>query len=106
MIRIRCYTFTLSIPIILAATGIFISLMNSESIRIEFNASTLLFAAGLILQIFFTVIFSCPRCGKSPYAVGPHLGGFALAGKPIPDRQCSKCGHNFVVKSTSEVLEN
>lgn len=41
-------------------------------------------------------MFACARCGKSPYAIGPSFGSFALAGKPIPDAKYTRCGYDLV----------
>jgi hypothetical protein len=103
MIRIRFYRVTLSLPLMLAAVGVVISLVNDASLRIGLNPGTLLFAAGLVLQVLFALIFACPRCGKSPYAIGPSFGPFALAGKPIHDRQCSKCGFDLEAEKAVDV---
>jgi hypothetical protein len=95
MVRIRFYKFTLSLPLILILVGVSLSFFSKTSLSIGFNAGTIIFAAGFILQILFSLTFACPHCGKSPYAIGPFIGPFALAGKPVPDVRCSKCGHHF-----------
>ena len=85
MVRVRFYKLTLSLPLILALVGVGLSFLTDSSASIGFNAGAITFASGLILQVLFSLAFSCPRCGKSPYAIGPTIGPFAFAGKPIPD---------------------
>lgn len=96
MIRIRFYRFTLSLPIIVILGSITFVFLGFGSADIGFNIATIAFASGFLLQLLFSLTFACPRCGKSPYAIGPSIGPFAFAGKPIPDAQCSKCGYDFV----------
>jgi hypothetical protein len=60
------------------------------------------FGLGFFLQIVFSLSFACPRCGKSPYAIGPNWGPFAFAGKPWPDDKCSKCGFDFTAPYTPD----
>lgn len=98
MVRVRFYRFTLSLPIILVAGSIAYAFLGFGSVEIGFNVGTIAFAFGFLLQLLFSLTFACPRCGKSPYAIGPSIGPFAFAGKPIPDAQCSKCGYDFVAR--------
>lgn len=97
MIRVRSYRFTLSMPLILVIAAVVTSVVSGSSLDIGLNAGTLLFAAGLALQLIFSICFACPKCGKSPYSIGPNVGPFSLAGKPLPDVRCSRCGYDFVV---------
>ena len=101
MIRVRLYSFTLSLPLVLVIAGVLVSFIDDASLSIGLNAGTILFASGVVLQILFSLMFACPRCGKSPYAIGPFIGPFSLAGKPIPDLRCSKCGYHLA--GTSEL---
>jgi hypothetical protein len=96
MIRVRLYSLALSMPFFLVVVGVVFFLSAPSSQKIGFNIGTIAFVSGFALQIVFALIFACPRCGKSPYAIGPSAGPFALVGKPIPDRQCTKCGHDFL----------
>lgn len=92
MIRVRAYRYVLALPLLLVIFALGFSLV-SDGYAFEVGGG--LFLAGLVLQIVFAVSFACPSCGKSPYAVGPHFGPFAFAGKPWAERTCSKCGHKF-----------
>ncbi len=98
MIRIRFYRFTLSLPIILILVSFSYIALGFGSVEIGFNVGTIAFVFGIFLQLLFSLTISCPKCGKSPYAIGPSIGPFAFAGKPIPDNQCSKCGYDFVAE--------
>lgn len=95
MVRIRYYKLTLSLPIILASVSVILSFFNI----IEFNRPTscgaLLFYFSIFLQIFLSIVISCPKCGKSPYSIGSFYGPFSLIGKPIPDIKCHNCGYNL-----------
>lgn len=96
MVRIRGYSVVLSLPIILVAAGIIVSV----SVQSVGGVSSLLIGGGLflfgvVLQLLFSTSIACPRCGKSPYSIGPFSGPFAFAGKPLPDRVCSNCGLNL-----------
>lgn len=86
----------MSLPIILVVGNIAYAFLGFGSAEIGFNVVTTVFAFGFLLQLLFSLTFACPRCGKSPYAIGPSFGPFAFAGKPIPDAQCGKCGYDFV----------
>ena len=66
-----------------------------------FKAVFLALGSGVALQLIFALVLACPRCGKSPYAIGPSIGPFAFAGKPIPDTKCSRCGFEFLAKATA-----
>ncbi len=97
MVRVRAYRFVLALPLLLAIAGVALfwaagSLLGDKA----FSVGWWIFVAAVALQLVFSLCLACPKCGKSPYALGPHRGPFALAGKPLPDRVCSKCGHEFV----------
>ncbi len=99
MVRIRAYTFTLSLPILIIVLGFTISLVTDEiggvnSFYIGFGSGVF----GAVLQLIFSLAFACPRCGKSPYTIGPFRGPYGVAGKPIPDRVCSNCGYNLTAR--------
>ena len=96
MVRIRAYTFTLSLPLLIILGGFLIGTFTDDigglnSFWIGFGS----FAFGFVLQAIFSLAFACPRCGKSPYAIGPFRGPYGVAGKPFPDRVCSNCGYNL-----------
>jgi predicted RNA-binding Zn-ribbon protein involved in translation (DUF1610 family) len=96
MIRVRLYRVTLSLPIIIVLGSISYTFLGFGPDEIGFDVGTITFSFGILLQCLFSLTFACPQCGKSPYAVGPSIGPFALAGKPIPDAQCSNCGYDLV----------
>ena len=92
MLRIRAFKYVLGLPIALVLVGLGISL-SGHSDAFEWGGG--IFLAGLALQAFLGLSLACPTCGKSPYAIGPHLGPFSFVGKPWPEKVCSKCGHQF-----------
>src|SRR6266481_7899152 len=95
MVRIRLYAFTLSLPLMLVVAGGAYDFIAAPSSFFSFTFGSMAFEAGILLQCVFALGLACPRCGKSPYAIGPTAGPFALAGKPIPDRKCSRCGYDL-----------
>jgi hypothetical protein len=92
MVRIRAFKYVLGLPLVLVVLGLGISLFGRPQ-AFELGGGS--FLAGLALQAFLGLSLACPICGKSPYAIGPHLGPFSFVGKPWPERVCSKCGHHF-----------
>ncbi len=92
MVRIRAYSLVLSLPLLLASTGI-IWFMVADSGRGIIG--WYIFGAAVLLQLFLGLTVACPRCGKSPYTIGPHCGPLGVAGKPVPDAICSKCGYDL-----------
>ena len=95
MVRIRLYSLTLSLPLILVLAGVTYDFIYEPGPFFSFNFGSMAFAAGILLQCVFALSLACPKCGKSPYAIGPSVGPFALAGKPWPDMKCSKCGFDL-----------
>jgi hypothetical protein len=93
MVRIRLYGLVLSLPIILILSSFL--LMFAVSSRTAFNIGMPILIFGFGLQALFALTIACPKCGKSPYAIGPNAGPVSFAGKPWPDAECSKCGHKF-----------
>jgi len=92
MVRIRAFKYVLGIPLAVVLLGFGISLFgNSEA----FETGGVIFVGGFALQALLSLSLACPTCGKSPYAIGPHLGPLSFIGKPWPDKFCSKCGHQF-----------
>jgi ribosomal protein L37E len=92
MVRIRAYSLVLSLPFLVALTVIvwnFVAESGSGTI------GWCVFGAAVLLQLFLSLTVACPRCGKSPYTIGPHWGPLGFAGKPVPDAICSKCGYNL-----------
>ncbi|HEY1708875.1 MAG TPA: hypothetical protein VGG10_11475, partial [Rhizomicrobium sp.] len=53
------------------------------------------FGAGMTLQLLFGLSLACPRCGKSPYVIGPSFGPFGFVGMPWPEAICSRCGFDM-----------
>lgn len=102
MIRVRFYRIVLSLPFIIMMAGVAYAPFGFGSTDIRFNLGMIAFAFGLLLQVIFALAIACPRCGKSPYAIGPSIGPFAFAGKPIPDTRCSRCGHDYLAKQGAE----
>jgi predicted RNA-binding Zn-ribbon protein involved in translation (DUF1610 family) len=96
MIRVRFYSLVLSLPILVVVVSLVMAFAFDADLRLSLSV----LAVGIGVQLVFALIFACPRCGKSPYAIGPSIGPFALAGKPIPDTKCSKCGFDFLAKAT------
>ena len=96
MIRVRFYSFVLSLPILVVV----VSLVMVFAFDVDLRVTLLVLGVGIGLQIIFALIFACPRCGKSPYAIGPSAGPFTIASKPWPDTKCSKCGFDFLAKAT------
>jgi predicted RNA-binding Zn-ribbon protein involved in translation (DUF1610 family) len=99
VVRIRAYTFTLSLPILIVVVGFAISLVTHEiggvdSFYIGFGSGVF----GILLQLIFSIAFACPECGKSPYTIGPLRVFHGMAAKPIPDRVCSNCGYNLAAR--------
>lgn len=89
MVRVRAFSWALSMPIILAFGSIMWFWIATDS------RALFCFGVAVALQIFLSLVIACPRCGKSPYAIGPNWGPLAIGGKPMPDAVCSKCGHDF-----------
>ena len=91
MVRIRLYSLTMSLPMLLWFGGsAWFLLAESEPTMALF-----IVAAGVFLQAFLGLVVACPRCGKSPYVIGRHWGPFALISWPVPDQICSKCSYDF-----------
>lgn len=96
MIRIRLYSLVLSIPILLSIGGIGTFLYDPLLIpKFDVPIGLIILGYAVALQIFLVLIVACPRCGKSPYVIGPFKGPIALIGKPVPDRICSNCGFDL-----------
>ena len=100
MVRVRMYSLTLSLPILLVAAGVIYNFVTEPAPFFALTFGSVCCGAGLFMLIVFWLILACPRCGKSPYAIGPSVGPFALAGKPWPDAKCSRCGFDFLAKTT------
>jgi hypothetical protein len=101
MVRVRFYGFVLSLPIILMVGSVVAAFVMSGPD--SFKTVMIIFGAGFALQVLFSLAFACPQCGKSPYAIGPSIGPFAVAGKPIPDVKCSRCGYHFVSEKSASL---
>lgn len=95
MVRIRCYDWVLMLPTIMIVTSVIWGFIDGPTALFDWSAQSVLFCAGVALQILFGLVISCPQCGKSPWAIGPSYGPFALAGKPWPDGKCSRCGYDL-----------
>jgi hypothetical protein len=93
MVRVRLYGLVLSLPIVLVIGGAFLGFFTANPNVFEICMA--LVGTGVGLQLLFALAIACPKCGKSPYAIGPNVGPFSFAGKPWPDTECSKCGHDF-----------
>ena len=92
MVRIRAYSLVLSLPLLIALSGLiwfWVADVGRDVVGL------LIFLVGAALQLFLGLTIACPRCGKSPYVIGPHWGALGFAGQPVPDVICSKCGHDF-----------
>jgi len=92
MVRIRAYKFVLGLPLALVLLGLGMCVFGQSN---AFEVGGAIFVAGIALQAFLGLSLACPTCGKSPYAIGPHLGPLSFVGKPWPEKICSKCGHQF-----------
>lgn len=88
----RAYLLFLSLPLVLALTGMVRFFVDDAGGGVT---GWSLFATAVLLQVLFALTVACPRCGKSPYTVGPTRGPFGIAGKPVPDATCSKCGYDL-----------
>lgn len=95
MVRVRFYGIVLSLPLALVLLSFVAAIVADFPIEPGYNFATLTFFGGVLLQFLFSLVFACPRCGKSPYAIGPSVGPFAFAGKPIPDLKCGRCGFDL-----------
>ena len=103
MVRVRAYTLTLCLPLIVILMGFIISVSTDEIAGVSsFWIGNASFAFGIVLQALFAIAVACPRCSKSPYAFGPFKGPFSLGGKPVPDRVCSNCGFNLAAREVEE----
>ena len=100
MVRVRLYGLVLSLPLILILGGVLGGFVSSNPAA--YKTCMILIGAGIGLQLLFGLAIACPKCGKSPYAIGPTLGPFALAGKPWPDDKCSRCGHEFTPRAEKD----
>jgi predicted RNA-binding Zn-ribbon protein involved in translation (DUF1610 family) len=98
MIKVRFYALALSLPFMVTITGIVLIFAGSHGSALK-AAGEVAFVSGVAVHILFALMFVCPKCGKSPYAIGPTFGPFALGGKPIPDRRCSRCGFDFIAEA-------
>jgi len=96
MVRIRLYGLVLSLPVIVLLIGLTMSFFIDSISWFGIPVGWLLAMFGIALQMFFGLTIACPKCGKSPYALGPFVGPLSFAGKPWPDATCSNCGHNFL----------
>ncbi|WP_419809716.1 hypothetical protein [Sphingomonas sp.] len=86
----------MSLPLVLVLVGmVWFFVADGDRVMIGW----FVFAAGFALQVFLGLTIACPKCGKSPYTIGPNWGPFGFAGKPIPDVICSRCSHDFRTKS-------
>ena len=92
MVRIRAYSLVLSLPLMLALTGVVWSVLDDAGGGM---IGWSIFTGAVLLQILFALVIACSRCGKSPYTIGPNRGPFGIAGKPVPDATCSKCGYDL-----------
>ncbi len=92
MVRVRAYSLVLSLPLLLTLAGIACSIVDEGGPGI---IEWLIFAAAILLQLVFEMVIACPRCGKSPYTIGPSWGPLGIASKPVPDKLCSRCGFDF-----------
>lgn len=92
MVRIRAFRLALSLPMILASAGVILAMVGLPSVDKAFAIGGALFVFGVLLQVFLALVVACPKCGKSPYAIGPSFGPFSFFGKPIPDSRCGNCG--------------
>jgi ribosomal protein L37E len=97
MVRIRAYSLVLALPLSLALISM-VWFIVADSGRGMIG--WLIFGAAVLLQLFLGLTIACPRCGKSPYAVGPHLGPFGVVSKPVPDTVCSTCGYDLRAADT------
>lgn len=98
MVRIRAYSLVLSLPLMLALIGItWFIVADSGREMIGWGV----FGIAVLLQLFLGLTVACPRCGKSPYTIGPNWGPLGIASKPVPDAICSKCGYDLRFTSTN-----
>jgi hypothetical protein len=84
----------MSLPLLLVLTGVtwfFVADGGKELVGWYIGA------AGIALQLIFRLAIACPKCGKSPYALGPSCGPFGWAYTPVPEAICSKCGFDLRV---------
>lgn|SRR3989344_1591251 len=94
MIRVRFYRFVLSAPPLICGFGLlyfFIKPLNMLSLNVPLGWAVA--ALGAVLMPIFYIVFSCPCCGKSPYAFGQ--GAFSFFGSPFPQTKCSSCGFDM-----------
>jgi hypothetical protein len=92
MVRIRTYSLVMSLPLLVVALGFLSGFLLGDGHSI---IATYIVGAGIAFQAFLALVIACPKCGKSPYSIGPNWGPFSMAGKPFPETVCSKCGHDF-----------
>jgi len=92
MVRIRAYSFVLSMPLLLAMIGVIWPIVTDSG---HGMIGWFMFGAAVLLQVFLGLTVACPRCGKSPYTIGPNWGPLGIASKPVPDAICSKCGYDL-----------
>jgi len=97
MVRIRLFSLVLGLPMILVLLGTISVFGGFEEpgpwFRWSFSSVT--FLGGIALQVLFGLSLACPKCGKSPYVIGPYWGPFGFVGKPWPDAICSQCGFDM-----------
>lgn len=97
MVRIRLFSLVLGLPLIMVISS-FISVFagfEEPGPWFQWSFSSVMFLGGISLQVLFGLSLACPKCGKSPYVIGPSWGPFGLVGKPWPDAICSRCGFDM-----------
>lgn len=97
LVRIRLFSLVLGLPMILvllSAISVFGG-FEEPGPFFAWNFSSVTFVAAIALQILFGLSLACPKCGKSPYVIGPSWGSFGFVGKPWPDAICSRCGFDM-----------
>lgn len=93
MVRIRAFSLVMSLPLLLAIAGVMWSVVADAT---DGLTGWFIIGFAILLQIVLGLAVACPRCGKSPYTIGPNWGPFEIVGKPFADRTCSRRGHQFI----------
>ena len=90
MIKVRLYSFVLSIPSILVVSGMITFFSSLFPANANWIVASMLFVVGIVIQAVISLSIKCPECSKSPYTSAS--GAF---GHPWPDETCSRCGFDL-----------